>query len=125
MGALEQARAHLDKAKEFLESAWHELALERFNTATSAAVTSGINSKDALCMKLAGRTEKTENHAAAVKELEKAGPAGKQAAPDLRRLLALKSKAQYQSVSVASKQAENAVKWAERIYSRAEAVVRA
>lgn len=30
--------------------------LELFSAATSSAVTSGINSKDAICLKLSGRT---------------------------------------------------------------------
>ncbi len=123
MGALEDARRHLDKAREFLDSAVDELDFERYNAATSNAVTSGINSKDAICLKLTGRTNKTDNHGDAEKELEKSGPAGKELVPTLRRLLGLKSKAQYQTVGVARSQAQDAVAWAERLYDGAARVV--
>lgn len=73
MGALDQADSHLAKAAEFLASAETELAFERHDAATSSAATSGINSKDAICLKLTGRTNKTENHCTAVGELQRAG----------------------------------------------------
>jgi uncharacterized protein (UPF0332 family) len=53
--ALSEARAHLRKAKEFLTAAEFSLDLDLFNAATSNAVTSGINAKDAICLRLTGR----------------------------------------------------------------------
>ena len=44
MTALQDARHHLAKAKEFLASAEDNRDLERYNAATSDAVISGINS---------------------------------------------------------------------------------
>jgi hypothetical protein len=58
MPALDDARAHLAKAREFLEAAELTNDLGLFNAAASSAVTSGINSKDAICLTLTGRTRK-------------------------------------------------------------------
>lgn len=50
MTALSDARAHLRKAREFLEAAELNLDFELNNAATSSAVTGGINAKDAVCL---------------------------------------------------------------------------
>lgn len=47
MNALATARAHLAKAREFLDAADVELSGELYNAATSNAVLAGINAKDA------------------------------------------------------------------------------
>lgn len=73
MGALEDAHAHLAKAQEFLAAAEFTLDLDLFNAATSSAVSSGINSKDAICLRLTGVSRKTDDHAQAVAELAQAG----------------------------------------------------
>lgn len=92
MTYLAHAKAHLDKAREFLESARDECDFDRYNAAVSAAVISGINSKDAICLKATRRTAKTENHNEAVRELRLSGPAGASLETAFRRLLALKPK---------------------------------
>lgn len=125
MSALSEARAHLEKAREFLDAAQTSLEFEQFNAATSNAVISGINSKDAVCLKLTGRTRKTDNHADAVAELKAAGPAGAEFAPTLSRLLKLKTKSQYQSVSIAVSDANKAIEWATRLLGGAEQVLSA
>lgn len=124
VGALDEARAHLDKAREFLQAA--ELTNETglHNAATSSAVTSGINSKDAICLTLTGRTGKSDNHEEAVAELVKAGAAGQQLAPVFRRLLRLKPRSQYQSRPVSATDAGKAVEWATRLYEAARETVR-
>lgn len=123
MGALEEARQYLAKAREFLEAAQINLDLNLFNAATSNAVTSGINAKDAICLKVTGRTGKSDDHNAAANELSRSGQDGKSVAPILRRLLTLKQKAQYQKMSVAVADAKRAIKWAELIYEKAQNVV--
>jgi len=123
MSALEDARAHLAKAREFLQAAQFNLDLELFNAATSDAVISGINSKDAICLRLTGTTRKADNHNEAVAELKAAGPAGAALAPTFSRLLKLKTKSQYQSASVAKADANKAIEWATRMLEGAEAVV--
>jgi len=123
MSALEDARAHLAKAREFLQAAQFNLDLELFNAATSDAVISGINSNDAICLRLTGTTRKADNHNEAVAELKAAGPAGAALAPTFSRLLKLKTKSQYQSASVAKADANKAIEWATRMLEGAEAVV--
>ena len=59
MTALADARAHLVKAREFLEAARSSNELDRFNAATSDAVISAINSKDAIRLRLMGVTRKS------------------------------------------------------------------
>jgi uncharacterized protein (UPF0332 family) len=125
MSAPQDARAHLEKAREFLEAARFSFDLGLYNPATSSAVVSGIDSKDAICLRLTGSTRKADNHAEAVAELKGAGPAGAALAPTLSRLLKLKTKSQYQSASVAAGDAGKAIEWATRLLAGAEEVVAA
>jgi hypothetical protein len=104
MSALQESRAHLAKAREFLEAAVISRDLELFDAATSAAVISGITSKDAICLRLVGITRRSENHTDAVAELKAVGPAGARLAPTLSRLMRLETKAQYQAASAADVQ---------------------
>jgi uncharacterized protein (UPF0332 family) len=123
VSALQEARAHLAKAKEFLEAAELALDAELFNAAASDAVVSGINSKDAICLKLTGTSTKSDDHNAAPAELRRAGKAGADLEATFKRLLNLKSRSQYQAVSVQRRQARDAVTWAERMYLAARSVV--
>lgn len=124
MTALDEARLHLAKAREFLAAAEvnHDLAL--YNAAASNAVSSGINSRDAICLALTGRSAKTDNHAQAVAELQATGQGGRRLAPTLDRLLRLKPKAQYQSETVSAANAAKAIDWAARLLDAAEAATR-
>ena len=123
MSALTDARAHLQKAREFLDAARVNLDWEQFNAATSNAVISGINSKDAICLRLTGTTRKADNHGEAVAELKAAGPVGAKLAPTLSRLLKLKTKSQFQPLLVASGDEKKAIDWAARLLEGAEDVV--
>ena len=90
----------------------------------SMAVTaSAINSKDAICLALTGRTNKSDNRGEAVSELRRAGRAGADLSPTLNRLLKLKARSQYAPLSVASSSANKAVEWAQRMFSGAQDVV--
>jgi hypothetical protein len=122
VAALDEARAHLAKAREFLQAAELTNDLALFNAAASNAVTSGINSKDAICLALTGRTRKTDNHAEAIAELRGAGSQGRDSSTTLSRLLRLKSKSQYQAASVSAADATKSVEWAARLLSTAQAV---
>jgi uncharacterized protein (UPF0332 family) len=123
MTALADARVHLRKAREFLDAAELNLDHELFNAATSSAVTSGINAKDAICLALTGSTAKTDDHAAAVAELRRAGSTSKALATTLGRLLNLKNKVQYQTVDVAHADAVKAVEWARKLVDGAAVIV--
>lgn len=124
MTALEQARLHLAKAQEFLDAAETSRDLGLNNPAASDAVISAVNSKDAICLALTGRTGKSDNHAQAVDELKRSGPMGAELASTLSRLLNLKTRSQYASLSVSAADAGRAVEWASRMHTTAEGVVR-
>lgn len=123
MSVLADARAHLLNAEEFLAAAELSESVQLFNAATSNAVTSGINSKDAICLTLTGRTAKTDDHIDAVAELRSAGPLVRQHATTLGRLLKLKNRAQYQTADVARTDARNAIDWARRLLAGATEIV--
>lgn len=125
MGAPDDAKAHLKKAKEFLDAAQMNLDAEMFNAATSNAVSSGVNSKDAICLKLTGSTTKAEDHKQAVAELMQAGAKVAELAPTLNRLIGLKNKAQYQTASVARADATKSVERATKLYDAAVEIVTA
>jgi uncharacterized protein (UPF0332 family) len=122
MSALTEAAAHLAKAREFLDAAELANDLALYNAAASSAVTSGINSKDAVCLALTGRTRKGDNHAEAVAELKASGQAGRDVASNFSRLLRLKSKSQYQAVSISAAEAAKSVDWAARMLDVARSV---
>ena len=124
MTATDQARLHLAKAREFLEAAENGRDLGLHNAAASDAVISAINSKDAICLALTGRTAKSDNHAQAVDELKRSGHTGAELATTLSRLLNLKTRSQYASRSVSATDAGKAVEWAARMHASAESVVR-
>jgi uncharacterized protein (UPF0332 family) len=123
MNAVAAAHAHLAKAREFLQAAELEHRQDLYNAATSNAVLSGINSKDAICLKLSGRTTKSDDHAAAVGELAATGTQGRQLAQTLRRLLSKKAKSQYQDHRVAASEAGRAIEQATRLYNAAQQIV--
>jgi HEPN domain-containing protein len=121
--SLSDARAHLGKAREFLDAAKALLDLGLHNAAASNAVTAGINAKDAISLKLTGQTRKTEDHRDAVSELKAIGPTAAGLAPTLGRLLQLKAKSQYRAASVSKSEATKAVEWARRLYEGAQTIV--
>lgn len=122
MGARDDALSHLRKAREFLDAATLELERELFTAAASSAVLAGINAKDAICLRLTGRTGKSDDHRSAVPELAAAGPAGKALESTFRRLLGIKTTAQYQAAPISHTDATKAVDWATRIVDAARDV---
>jgi len=122
VSALTDAKAHLAKAREFLEAAALNNDLALYNAATSNAVTSGINSKDAICLKLTGRTGKMENHTEAIAELKATGSVGRAQATTFDRLLRLKARSQYQTVSISASDATKAIAGAVRMLEAAVGV---
>jgi uncharacterized protein (UPF0332 family) len=130
VSGLAEARAHLAKAREFLDAAELSLEVDLYNAATSNSAISGINSKDATCLRLTGTTAKSENHSAAIAELKSAGAGGpnepttKQMATNLGRLLKLKGKSQYQTIDIARSDAMKAFSWAQKLLEDASGIVR-
>lgn len=119
MSSVDDARAHLAKAREFLEAAQLSHDLDLHNAAAANAVTSAVNSKDAICLRLTGRTGKGDNHDEARAELRAAGPAGRALEPTFGRLLRLKTKAQYQAGQISPSDATKSIEWAARMLDAA------
>jgi hypothetical protein len=67
----------LGKAREFLTAIGFSFDLELVTAATSSAVISGINAKDAICLRLTGKMGETENHLSAVEGLNACGAGSK------------------------------------------------
>ena len=117
-----EAQAYLDKAREFLRAARDSLDLANYTAAAGNAVHAGIAAADAISTALS-RTVWRGEHAQAVRHLESAGIEGKAAARHLRRLLPMKTRAEYDPAPMRAAEAKAAVQAAERIVDQAAAAV--
>ena len=123
MSAREEARAHLRKAQQFLDSAIDLRDRAQWDVATSNAVTAGINAADTVLLVLTGRSAKTGDHADAVRALEAAGGLAKPMVSPLKRLLKHKNRAQYQVAPMSRSVARSAVGGAEQLCSMARDIL--
>lgn len=125
----EDARTRLRNARKFFEVA--ELVagegddIEYSSQAAALAVLAGIAAADAACCKALRRRSRGQDHREAATLVGQITPGGKTAANSLRRLLNLKDEAHYglfdvsgQDLKTALRQAENMVKFAEKVLSR-------
>ena len=112
------ARSYLDKAQEFLRAAQHSLELSNRTAAVGNAVHAGIAAGDALSAART-RTVWRGEHAQAAGHLEAAGDEGRQAARQLRRLLPMKTRAEYDPAPMRPADARTAVQAAERMVALA------
>lgn len=120
---LAEARQYAGKADEYLLAARDCLAAGRFIAATSLAVHAGINAADAVSAVRVGARSAGQDHDEVLALLGQAGPDGADAAKALRRLLPLKTKAEYDPDDIPKGTAERAVTWAETLASIARRVV--
>ena len=109
-----QVRSYAAKAEEFLEAAASDLASGRNVAATSLAIHAGISAADAVCGARLGRRAAGVDHDEVLVLLRRAGPDGTQIERDLRRLLPLKTKAEYEPDDIAPSVAASAVERAQR-----------
>lgn len=109
-----QVRAYAAKAAEFAEAAASDLDAGRNIAATSLAIHAGINSADAVCGARLGQRAAGENHDQVLALLRQAGADGAEVERDLRRLLPLKTKAEYDPDDIAPSAAAKAVERAHR-----------
>jgi hypothetical protein len=109
-----QVRAYAAKAEEFAEAAASELQAGRNIAATSLALHAGINAADAVCGARLGQRAAGENHDQVLVLLNQAGPDGAAVERDLRRLLPLKTRAEYDPDDIAPSVAAKAVERAGR-----------
>lgn len=116
------ARAYLQQAEEYLEAARDDLKLARYNAGASAAVHAGINATDAICGATLGIRSAGSDHSAALDLLSQAGPDGRKAAASLRRLIPMKSQAEYDPSPISRSRATTAANAAEKILEIARRV---
>lgn len=117
-----QVRSYLSKAEEYLAAAETELAQKRGIAATSLAIHAAINAADAVCGVRLGKRAAGMDHDQVVALLGEAGIDGVSSAKDLRRLLPLKTKAEYDPDDIPVSTATNAVRRARRCLAIARRV---
>ncbi|TQL70183.1 hypothetical protein FB381_4112 [Nocardioides albertanoniae] len=121
------AKAFLQKAEEYVESAEDNVDLERFTPAAGDAIHAGISAKDAIATSLSGATGKTKDHARAAKELAEALGAraeAKSADRALRELVAARGDVEYGVGLVSAPKAETLVRRARLLVDLAVSIVR-
>jgi len=94
-------RAYAGKAEEYADAAASEIEAGRYIAATSLAIHAGINAADAVCGARLGERAAGEDHDQVLTLLRQAGPDGTKVEKELRRLLPLKTKAEYEPDDVA------------------------
>jgi hypothetical protein len=117
-----QVRSYAAKATEFAEAAASDLEAGRNIAATSLAIHAGINSADAVCGARLGKRAAGEDHDQVLALLHEAGHDGAEVERDLRRLLPLKTKAEYEPDDIAPSVAAKAVERAQRCAALAQRV---
>jgi len=110
------------KADEFADAAGSEVLAGRHIAATSLAIHAGINAADAVCGARLGERAGGEDHDHVLTLLGQAGPDGAKVEKELRRLLPLKTRVEYESDDVAplsrrkpSSAPNGAPRWPERL----------
>lgn len=117
-----QVRAYATEAEEFAEAAASDLEAGRNIAATSLAIHAAINSADAVCGARLGQRAAGEDHDRVLALLRQAGRDGAEVERELRRLLPLKTKTEYEPDDIAPSVAAKAVERAERCTSVARRV---
>lgn len=117
-----EVRAYAGKAQEYVDAATSEIQAGRFIAATSLAVHAGINASDAVCGARVGERAAGDSHDQVLALLRTAGKDGTEVEKELRRLLPLKTKAEYEPDDVAVGVATKAVERAQRCVAIAQAV---
>lgn len=120
-----QVRAYAGKADEYGAAAAAELGAERYIAATSLAIHAAINAADAVCGARLGQRAAGDDHDQVLVLLKQAGSDGAVVERELRRLLPLKTKAEYEPDDVAAGTATKAVERAARCVVVARAVANA
>jgi HEPN domain len=114
---------HLEKAHEFLDVAIESLSLHRTNAAYSLAVHAAIQASDVICAIKLKKRSSSAAHNDAVDLLASVGTKEKGLAQKLKRLLANKTKAEYDPTPVSSTHADEAVRNAEQLVQHASILV--
>ena len=119
------AAGYLSKAVEFLYAAKQSHEVGNNAAATGNAIHASIAAADAIAASRAGVVWRGEHAQAAVHLETVGGNDGRQAARQLRRVLPLKNRAEYDPDPIPASKARTAVQAAERVVAIAERVVAA
>lgn len=114
-----QTRSYLSKAEEYLAAAENELQAKRSIAATSLA----IHAADSVCGVRLGKRAAGQDHDRASELLKEAGRDGAELGKDLRRLLSMKTKAEYDPDDIPLSAASKAVGRAQKCVVVARRVV--
>lgn len=118
-----RARSYLAKAEEYLAASESELDAGRGIAATSLAIHAAINAADAVCGVRLGKRSAGQDHDRVGELLKEAGRDGVELEKDLRRLLPLKTRAEYDPDDISLSTASKAVGRAQRCLAVARRVV--
>jgi HEPN domain-containing protein len=118
-----QVRGYLAKAEEYAAAASNELEAGRCIAATSLAIHAAINAADAVCGSRLGERAAGQDHDQVLVLLKQAGKDGADVEKDLRRLLPLKTKAEYDPGDIPLSTASKAVDRAQRCVAVARRVL--
>lgn len=118
-----QARSYLSKAEEYLAASENELEAKRGIAATSLAIHAAINAADAVCGVRLGKRAAGQDHDRAGELLKAAGRDGTELGKDLRRLLPMKTRAEYDPDGIPLSTAAKAVERARKCVAVARRVV--
>jgi hypothetical protein len=118
-------RVRAESARRFLETARETQTLHAdwTDVMASNAVLAGIAASDAICGRVLKVASSGEDHGQAVALLRTATPEGPAYAKELRRLVEIKTAAQYSPATTSSEVATRSLVWAERLVQAMEAVL--
>lgn len=114
---------HIDRAREFLAAAQECFESKLYSPAVSSAVHAGIHASDVMTGHFLGVRSSSDNHNDAIALLVSAGPNGKRASTQLKRLLNGKPNAQYDPAPISASNARAALSQAERLVRDAGAAI--
>lgn len=118
-----QARSYLSKADEYLVASENELAEERGIAATRLAIHAAINAADAVRGVRLGKRAAGQDHDRVGELLKEAGGDGTELGKDLRWLLPMKTKAEYDPDDIPLSAESKAFGYAQRCVAVARRVV--
>ena len=122
--SVDQRRApdYIAKAEEFLKTASDSLQNKRYNSAVTNAVHSSINALDAVTTSFKGKRA-SDDHTEVLSLVQ--GIFSAQEYEEIKKqftsLISKKNASEYQPDSMGHKDAQDSVKWAERILSKVKA----
>jgi HEPN domain-containing protein len=118
-----QAQQFAAKAEEFLAAAEYAAVEGHNNAAAGNAVHAGISACDAILGTRTGLRSAGQDHSEVISLIAALPDIGQEAAATLRRLIPLKTKAEYDPAPVSSTDAARAVQQATRLVSLARDVL--